>query len=105
MAAVSIYLQGMEMPKSGVYILSVDQSEKTDRTVFVVAKLAGNSLFVHEIGVATQIGAHGRLIQECDVFQELDRFAGYLDEDMITRIKKGIFLHVPTVIQAEEAEK
>ena len=55
----------------------------------------------HRLCPLRYVGPHGRLIQECDVFQVLDRMLGYLDEDMIWRIKKRMEIEVPTVIEAE----
>lgn len=57
---------------------------------------------VHRLCPLRYIGPHDRLIQECDVFCLLDRFLGYLDEDMIRRIKQKIQIEIPTVIDAEE---
>lgn len=48
------------------------------------------------------IQPHSRLIQECDVFCVLERMIGYLDEDMIERLKLLIRVQIPTVIEAEE---
>lgn len=52
------------------------------------------------------IGPHGRLIEEADAEKEVERFLGYLDEDMIYRIKFAIRANAPTIIPAsEEATK
>lgn len=45
--------------------------------------------------------AHDRLIQECDVALVIERLIGYLDADMVERVKIYIKLQVPTVIDAE----
>ena len=42
------------------------------------------------IAVMQKGGKMGRLLDEDDVLKEIDRWNGYLDEDMITRIKIGI---------------
>ena len=47
---------------------------------------------------------HGRLIDEADVFSVFDRLAGYLDDDMIFRIKYLIHRDCPTVIPASARE-
>lgn len=46
---------------------------------------------------------HGRLIDEKDVFSVLDRFIGYLDEDMIERLKIKIAAGTETIVEAREA--
>lgn len=44
----------------------------------------------------------GRLIYENDVCNIIDRFIGYLDDDMVFRIKTAIKCHTKSVVKSEE---
>lgn len=49
--------------------------------------------------------AHDRLIQECDVACVIERMIGYIDADMVERMKTYIKIQVPTVFEAEPEAK
>ena len=44
---------------------------------------------------------HGRLVESNQVAKMIDRWIGYLDEDMIYRIKFALNRDVPTIVPAE----
>lgn len=45
---------------------------------------------------------HGRLIDADKVKENHERWIGYLDEDMITRLNIAVDKHIPTVIEADK---
>lgn len=45
---------------------------------------------------------HGRLIYADDVKENLRKWIGYLDSDMIERLNIAIDKHIPTIIEGEE---
>ena len=47
---------------------------------------------------------HGRLVESNQVAKMIDRWTGYLDEDMIYRIKLALNRDVPTIVPAERSE-
>lgn len=49
--------------------------------------------------------AHDRLIQECDVALVIERLIGYIDADMVERVKTYIKIQVPTIFEAEPEER
>ena len=48
---------------------------------------------------------HGRLVGSDQVAKMIDRWIGYLDEDMIYRIKFALNRDVPTIVPAEMSEE
>ena len=47
---------------------------------------------------------HGRLVESNQVAKMIDRWSGYLGEDMIYRIKFALNRDVPTIVPAERRE-
>lgn len=66
-----------------------------------VSREITNSIKREDCPIVDVSKPHGRLIDENDVLNVIERFLGYLDEDIIYRIKYAITHHIPTVIEAE----
>ena len=45
---------------------------------------------------------HGKLVDVEDVKDNIEKWRGYLDEDMIGRISYAMDHHIPTIIEADE---
>lgn len=71
---MSILIKGMEMLKTGVYILSIDNTGK-DKTIFTIAEHtnSGKIILCH-VGEVVSVPKHGRLIDaDCNTFPTLYR--------------------------------
>lgn len=58
----------------------------------------------HCLFVCSLPEGHGRLVESNQVAKMIDRWTGYLDEDMIYRIKFALNRDVPTIVPAERSE-
>lgn len=59
---MSILIKGMEMPETGCYILSVDNTGK-DKTIFTIAEHTHSGKIIpRHVGEAFPVPPHGRLI-------------------------------------------
>ena len=96
---MSLLIKGMDIPKGSSNFV------KTAYTCDLVISKDGKHELVncgaryscYEISTP-----HGRLIDENDVIREIQRFKGYLDEDMIWRIEFAIKNRTETIIEAED---
>jgi hypothetical protein len=58
---MSVLIKGMEIPPTGVYILSVDNTG-IDKTIFTIAKHICGKIILQHVGEAVAAPPHGRLI-------------------------------------------
>lgn len=94
---MGIYLPNMEMPKTGCYILSVDNTGK-DKTIFTVAKHTQSGKIIScRVGEAVPVPPHGRLI-DADAVQE--EFKKFHDGKRLMLIDTA-----PTIIPASKSEE
>lgn len=93
---MGVYIKGMEMPKSCARcFLRVGQCS---RRIYMENRPSDCPLIeVPE--------PHGDMKDINHINQVLDRFSGYLDDDMIYRLKIAIGRDAPTVIPAVEEMK
>lgn len=101
---MSLYIPGMEMPKTGTYILSVDNSG-TEKSVFTIANRgAGGNIVVHQISEAIPVPPHGRLIDADKLEKEGWSLRRYLHSKDGCCIEAILINKLPTIIPAEEGE-
>ncbi len=61
---MSILIKGMEMPKTGVYVLSVDNTGK-DKTIFTIAEHTHSGKIIpRHVGEAVPVPPHGQFDAE-----------------------------------------
>lgn len=66
---MSILIKGMEMPKTGVYILSVDNTGK-DKTIFTITEhTSSGKIILRHVGEAVPVPPHGDLIDRDALLQ------------------------------------
>lgn len=95
---MSIIIKGMEMPKTGVYVLSVGNTGK-DKTIFTIAEHTHSGKIIpRHVGEAVPVPPHGRLI-DADALKGMMPTIG--DEYLYAR---EMIEEAPTVIE-EEAEE
>ena len=99
---MSVYIKGMEMPTTGLYFVSVDNSCGKDKTVITVERMLGNRDVRTIIGSYELIPVpdHGRLVDAEAVAEaiELD------DRSTLPEVWhiKEVLSDVPTIIPADK---
>lgn len=90
---MSILIKGMEMPikKNGAVLI-----------IYPDGKSAFEDGKTYQ---AVPVPPHGDMKDINHINQVLDRFSGYLDDDMIYRLKIAIGRDAPTVIPASKEDK
>lgn len=97
---MSIYIKGMEMPTTGLYFVSVDNSNGRDKTVITVERMLGNRDVRQIVGsfeLAPVPTPHGRLI-------DADGEIG-VNITMMPGGKCRVDLVAPTIIPADKEGK
>lgn len=96
------YIKGMEMPTTGLYFVSVDNSNGRDKTVVTVERMLGNRDVRQIVGSfeLVPVQPHGRLI-DGDSFLALINDSTILS-DFLKCIINPLIRGEPTVIEAEE---
>jgi hypothetical protein len=95
---MSIIIKGMKMPKTGVYVLSVDNTGK-DKTIFTIAEHTHSGKIIpRHVGEAVPVPPHGRLI-DADALKV--RMPTIGDEYLYAR---EMIDEAPTIIEAEEED-
>ncbi len=107
---MNILIKGMEMPKSGVYEISIDNTSGRDKTVMTVYKRKDNG-FIHVFGSyeLVPVPPHGRLI-DAGTLQKSIHEHDYEIVDLLNSRGTGMFTSgidyaisvAPTIIEAEE---
>lgn len=105
---MSIIIKGMEMPKTGVYVLSVDNTGK-DKTIFTIAEHTHSGKIIpRHVGEAVSIPPHGRLI-DADALIAQFKEMGLGNNSLIEWFfADGVYTVIdcaPTIIEAEEEGK
>lgn len=69
---MSVYIKGMEMPQTGLYFVSVDNTNGHDKTVVTVERMLGNRDVRQIVGSfeLLPVQPHGRLIDADAVLAE-----------------------------------
>jgi len=92
---MGILIKGIEMPK---------EDELLCIKIYPSGKVAIDmDLQCKQVAEAVELPDHGDLVSIDDAKKEIDRFIGYLDEDMILRIKLALS-KLPVVIPAERSD-
>jgi hypothetical protein len=73
--SMGVYLPNMEMPTTGLYFVSVDNSNGFDKTVVTVERMLGNRDVRQIIGSyeAVPVPQHGRLIDADALMHEFEK--------------------------------
>lgn len=108
---MGVYIKGMEMPTTGVYILSIDNTGK-DKTIFTIAEHTNSGKIIPcHVGEAVSLPPHGRLgdldylkltfCSECTLYPDkcLEKTADGCDWHSIAHLEM-----CPTIIEAEGEE-
>lgn len=91
----SILIKGLKMPKGDELLcIKIYPSGKVTFDMDLQCK---------QIAEAFELSDHGYSVSIEDAKKEIDRFIGYLDEDMILRIKLALS-KLPVVIPAERSD-
>lgn len=71
---MSILIEGMEMPKTGLYFVSVDNSNGRDKTIMTVGHMPGNHNARQIVGSFELVAApsHGRLIDADTLTEQME---------------------------------
>lgn len=122
---MSILIKGMEMPTTGLYFVSVDETGGRDKTIVTVERMLGNRDVRHIVGSfeLLPVSPHGRLkkrvVYREEVYNTLESARiNALDGILTDRYKNGFHdglkraleilanevQDVPTIISAEEGE-
>ncbi len=81
----------------------IDISEKDFIEIFING--LENNEIINLIRKGTPLPkGHGKLVDIEDVKDNIRKWRGYLDEDMMTRINFAMDNHIPTIIEADKAE-
>ena len=101
---MGIYIRGMEMPKTGLYFVSVDNTNGRDKTVITVERMLGNRDVRQIVGPfeLVLVPPHGRLIDADALVNELVHSKFFSMSDYNNFV--GLALKAPTIIPAEEGE-
>ena len=97
---MSIWIERMETPPDGRYALCV--THDSNGGVHCVIQNQDTLEFLKHGAVIEIPEPHGDMKDINHINQVLDRFSGYLDDDMIYRLKIAIGRDAPTVIPASE---
>lgn len=95
---MSVYINGLDLPPDGYMNLVIYGNGE------VSVYDQSPQCYQETPSTARNIPPHGRLIDESDVSIVFDRLAGYLDDDMIFRLKYLVHRDCPTVIPASARE-
>lgn len=106
-----ILIKSMEMPQTGLYFVSVDNTGGRDKTVFTVERMVGNrdmgQIIVRQIigsYEAIPVSPHGRCI-DADAFLMLCKdYAITPSEDEFCKRLEYALTKAATIIPAEEDE-
>jgi len=99
---MGIYIKGMEMPTTGLYFVSVDNSNGFDKTVVTVERMLGNRDVRQIIGSyeAVPVQPHGDLVDANDLLH--DKQGQKLFRGDFRIAFNQIIERAPTIIPAEE---
>lgn len=116
---MSIFLPGLPDLPTGLYFLSVDNSQK-DETVYTIGRhlrhsppnfemIRGLDIFYSGQPVSVPQG-HGRLIDANELWVEINKICDRRDAGIISDLTclqqlLSAVRHAPTIIQAEDGEK
>lgn len=96
---MAILIEGMEMPKTGLYFVGVDNTNGRDKTVITVERMLGNRDVRQIIGSFELITVppHGDLIDRAALRAEVKKHATPPDAWVFSLIRTA-----PTIIQSSE---
>lgn len=99
--SMGVYIKGMEMPTTGLYFVSVDNTGGEDKTVATVERMLGNRDVRQIVGSFELIPVppHGRLIDADAVTEQFWDGQAYFTDAIKRKLKTA-----PTIISAEEGE-
>ena len=107
---MGLYIKGMEMPTTGLYFVSVDNTGGRDKTIATVERMLGNCDVRQIVGSFELIPVqqHGRLIDAADVLNYTmmlykENWMNGTGVEAPAVWKKDIDT-CPTIIEAEEGE-
>lgn len=110
-------IKGMTMPTTGLYFVSVDNTDDSDRTIVTVERMLGSSDVRQIIGSfeLVPVPPHGRLIDADELRGWYDFHSYDVDDDdflteeefdklmVATAVVRQNIDDAPTIIEAEEA--
>lgn len=94
---MSVLIKGMEMLKTGVYTLSVDNTGVGEAIFTVATHTNSGKIILHHVGKAVLVPPHGRLI-------DADALAA-VSAKWLGMINIGHIDDAPTIIPAEEEKE
>lgn len=104
---MSILIKGMEMPTTGLYFVSVDNTGGRDKTIVTVERMLGNRDVRQIVGLfeLAPVPPHGRLI-DADALKASLAFTEKTAEWAVPALRAVLTVidEMPTIIPAEEAE-
>ena len=98
---MDILIKGMDMPESGVYEISIDNTNERDKTIMTVYKREDDG-FIHVFDSYEIISVppHGRLIDADELMKRCVMLP--MDGGNLSIIYMSYLRNAPTVIEAEE---
>ena len=98
---MSILIKGMEMPSTGLYFISVDNTGGRDKTIVTVERMLGNHDVRQVIGSfeLVPVPPHGDLIDREPFIQFIKTHWDSYDQWVVEQLEAR-----PTIIPAEEGE-
>lgn len=103
---MNILIKGIEMPKTGVYVLSVDNTGK-DKTIFTIAEHTHSGKIIPRyVGEAVLVPSYGRLIDADTPITVREECEWGFPVSVKTTVSKFLLGHIigeipPTIIEAE----
>lgn len=75
---MSVLIRGMEMPRTGLYVVSVDNTGGKDKTVVTVERMLGNRDVLLMVGSfeLVPVPEHGDLIDRDKLEKDIDNYIG-----------------------------
>lgn len=101
---MGVYIEGMEMPTSGTYEVSIDNSYGKDKTVMSLFVRGDGGLICCGCYEIVPVPPHGRLGDMDAIARKIRRFGDYVDftkDEIAGWFENGDF---ETIIPAEEVE-
>ena len=96
---MSILIKGIDMPKTGVYVLSVDNTGK-DKTIFTIAEHTHSGKIIpRHVGEALPVPPHGDLIERKPLEKKVKLLNAHYSYREV--VEYADIHYAPTIIEAE----
>jgi len=97
---MSVLIKGMDIPATGLYFVSVDNTGGRDKTVVTVERMLSNSGMRNVVGsfeLVTIPTPHGKLVDTTTAYQNTLHLSNRFQRTLMKYINE-----LPTVIEREE---